>query len=151
LLPASNASHTLTLTGYSQDLRKKLAEEYGLSSATAKRLARAYGGRAWDIMTIARNELGQKSQPALLAPEYPYLEAEVIYAVRHEWAECASDILARRTRLAFLNKEKALAALPRVVQLMAKELRWSEARQKEEIANCLEYMRQFGGPTPNPK
>ena len=38
---------------------------------------------------------------------------KVIYAVRHEWARTADDIIARRTRLAFLNKDAAIAVIPR--------------------------------------
>jgi glycerol-3-phosphate dehydrogenase len=73
---------------------------------------------------------------------------QVIYAARHEWALYADDIIARRTRLAFLNKNAALQAIPRVVDLMAGELGWDEDRQREETRRCLEYMRHFGGPTP---
>ena len=47
----------------------------------------------------------------------PYLDAEVIYAARYEWAVQADDIIARRTRLAFLNKDAAIAAIPRCVAL----------------------------------
>jgi glycerol-3-phosphate dehydrogenase len=50
----------------------------------------------------------------MLLPGQPYLEAEVIYAARHEWAVTADDILARRTRLAFLDKEASIAAIPKV-------------------------------------
>lgn len=46
----------------------------------------------------------------------PYLDAEVIYAARYEWAVKADDIIARRTRLAFLNKDAAIAAIPRCVR-----------------------------------
>ncbi len=56
----------------------------------------------------------------------------MLYAVRHEWAVYADDVIARRTRLAFLNKNAALRAIPRVVELMAQELGWDEDRQYEE-------------------
>ena len=56
----------------------------------------------------------------------------MVYAARYEWAVQADDMIARRTRLAFLNKDKAIAAIPRVVELMAKELKWDVAKQKSE-------------------
>ena len=38
---------------------------------------------------------------------------QVIFAVRHDWAARAEDIIARRTRLAFLDKEAAIQVIPR--------------------------------------
>ena len=57
---------------------------------------------------------------------------QVIYAVR-EYAATAVDILARRTRLAFLNVRAAEEALPRVIELMARELGWSKQKQKVRL------------------
>jgi len=54
---------------------------------------------------------------------------QVIYAVR-EYAATAVDILARRTRLAFLNVRAAEEALPRVIELMSRELGWTKQKQK---------------------
>jgi len=83
-----------------------------------------------------------------LVPGYPYIEAEVIYSVRHEWASTADDIIARRTRLAFLNKEAAMRAIPKVVNLMGNELNWDDEKRKQESKNCIEYLQHFGGKFP---
>lgn len=107
-------------------------QEFGIASSVAHRLAKAYGGRARDVLRISREELGELGRGGRLVPGYPYIEAEVVYAARHEWALYADDILARRTRLAFLNKNATLRAIPRVVELMAQELGWDEDRQHEE-------------------
>ena len=40
------------------------------------------------------------------------------------------DILARRTRLSFLNVIAAEEALPNIIQIMAKDLNWNEEKQK---------------------
>ena len=82
----------------------------------------------------------------MLISGHPYLEAEVIFAVRHDWCVRATDFIARRTRLAFLDKYKAIQAVPKVVSLMAKELNWTPARQEEEVVYCIDYLRYFGGP-----
>lgn len=58
----------------------------------------------------------------------------MIYAVR-EYAATAVDILARRTRLAFLNVRAAEEALPRVIELLSRELGWS--KQKEKVNSKL--------------
>jgi len=54
----------------------------------------------------------------------------VIYAVR-EYAATVVDVLARRTRLAFLNVRAAEESIPRVVELMSRELGWS--KQHEQV------------------
>jgi len=54
----------------------------------------------------------------------------VIYAVR-EYAATVIDVLARRTRLAFLNVRAAEESLPRIVELMSRELGWS--KQHEQV------------------
>ena len=58
------------------------------------------------------------------------------------------DVIARRTRLAFLSKVAALRAVPRVVALMAGELGWDDSRQKLEVLRCVRFMNHFGGPEP---
>lgn len=72
------------------------------------------------------------------------LEAEVRYAVKHEYAQTAIDVIARRTRLSFLNAQAALDALPRVVDLMSNELHWSSARKEVEIAKAVEFLGSMG-------
>ncbi|CAE7680672.1 GPD2, partial [Symbiodinium pilosum] len=81
---------------------------------------------------------------------YPYLEAEVRYAVNQEYAVTPADVLARRTRLAFLNSTAARLCLPRVVEIMAECLGWSDARALEEHERAEQILaRDFAGPVPN--
>ena len=54
---------------------------------------------------------------------------QVVYACR-EYACTAIDIIARRTRLAFLNVHVAEEILPTIVDIMARELGWSAERKK---------------------
>ena len=52
-----------------------------------------------------------------------------MYACR-EFARRGIDVIARRTRLAFLNVPATEEALPRIIEIMAQELKWSKAKQK---------------------
>ena len=54
---------------------------------------------------------------------------QIVFACR-EYARRAVDVIARRTRLAFLNVPATEEALPRIVEIMAQELKWSKAKQK---------------------
>ena len=67
-----------------------------------------------------------------LAANYPYIEAEVRFACK-EYACTIEDILSRRTRLAFLNSEAAMEALPRVADIMAEELGWSKKIKAKQV------------------
>lgn len=53
---------------------------------------------------------------------------QVLYAIK-EYACTAIDVIARRTRLGFLNVQAADEALPRIVEIMAQHLDWSEERK----------------------
>ncbi|MDE5019012.1 glycerol-3-phosphate dehydrogenase/oxidase, partial [Francisella tularensis subsp. holarctica] len=60
---------------------------------------KVYGKNAEDIKTI-QIELDNFE---LLARGLPYYQAEVVYHVRQEKAKTIEDVLARRTRAAFLD------------------------------------------------
>jgi len=69
-----------------------------------------------------------------LHPDHPFIEADVLYAVRHEDAAHAIDVLARRTTLAMVDRAAARAAAPRVIELMAGEAGWDETAKAAELA-----------------
>lgn len=52
----------------------------------------------------------------------------------------AEDVIARRTRLAFLDSNAAREALPAVVDLMGDHLKWGSRRRKQEIKECLAFL-----------
>jgi len=116
----------------------KLVEEYGLDTAVANHLNRAYGDRADEVAKIAASGYG-----AHLAKDHPYLEAEVLYAARHECAEHAMDVLAHRTSLALLDNSAALEASGRVIELMAGAMGWDDERiqkEREMVADPLRVL-----------
>lgn len=87
----------------------------------------------------------------LITPGYPFTEAEILYSLRHEWVVKAEDVLTRRTRLAFLNKQAAIAATPKVVDIMGKELGWSNSRKQKELKDCTAAIEiSFAGSPPTP-
>ncbi|WP_114937342.1 glycerol-3-phosphate dehydrogenase/oxidase [Mucilaginibacter endophyticus] len=55
-------------------------------------------------------------------PDSSYTKGEVIWSVRNEMARSVEDILARRTRVLFLNARLAIKMAPEVARLMAGEL-----------------------------
>lgn len=134
---ASKTENTKLVGGrrYKKSLREELIQEYGFSDLVAHHLALAYGGRARDVA-----ELSKKGFSNLLAMGHPYLEAEVLYCVRNEMAQTATDFLARRIRLTFLDEKASKEALPRVIKLMSEELKWDRTRQEKERKDVLNYL-----------
>lgn len=139
LKPASGCrTRTLPLYGaehYAPEIAKVLTADYGLAADTAEHLQHAFGDKAMSIARLAAEGLG-----ARLHPDHPYIEAEVVYAARHEFAEHASDVLTRRIPLALLEISAARAALSRVVELMARELGWDRQRSEKETAGAMERL-----------
>lgn len=119
--------------GFSKTLFINLCQHFGVETDVAKHLTESYGDRAWTVAALsAPTEKRFPARGERLSPLYPYIDGEVRYAVRHEYAQTAVDVLARRTRLAFLNSQAALEALPKVINLMAAELKWDAKRQDLE-------------------
>lgn len=54
-----------------------------------------------------------------LVPGLPWTVADVVAAARHEMAATVDDVLARRTRVAFLDEAAARRCAPRVAELLA--------------------------------
>ena len=66
--------------------------------------------------------------------------------MHNEYALTVVDFLARRSRLTFLNAQIALDVLPKVVEMMAQELRWSAKRRRQEIFDTEIFMESMGVP-----
>ena len=126
--------------GWSPTLHIRLVQDYGLEQEVATHLANTYGDKAFLVARLA--ELTGKRWPVVgrrLHSEFPYLEAEVKYACK-EYACTAVDVIARRTRLAFLNVSATEEVLPRIVDIMAEELKWNKSRKEEELAAARQFL-----------
>ncbi|XP_045062284.1 glycerol-3-phosphate dehydrogenase, mitochondrial isoform X1 [Coregonus clupeaformis] len=118
----------------------RLVQDYGLENEVAQHLAATYGGKAFDVAKMAR--VTGKRWPIVgkrLVSEFPYIESEVRYAIK-EYACTAIDVIARRTRLGFLNVQAADEALPRIVEIMGKMLDWSDEKRTEELEAAKKFL-----------
>jgi glycerol-3-phosphate dehydrogenase len=151
VLDGSCQTHQVRLIGahgYSKTLFINLIQHFGLETDVAKHLTESYGDRAWQVAALsaptdARFPLRGRRISAL----YPFIDGEVRYAVRHEYAQTAVDVIARRTRLAFLNAEAALEALPGIIDLMGAELNWDGKRKEVEWNDSVSFLSSMGLPT----
>jgi glycerol-3-phosphate dehydrogenase len=144
VLDGSCQTHQVKLVGahgYSKTLFINLIQHFGLETDVAKHLTESYGDRAWTVAALSGpTEKRWPVRGERISPLYPFVDGEVRYAVRHEYAQTAVDVIARRTRLAFLNAQAALEALPKVIDIMAAELKWDSKRKDVEWRES-EYLR----------
>lgn len=89
-----------------------------------------YGADAESIRKLAEQNTAWGEQ---LHDDFPYIKAQVIWAVRNEMAITVEDVLARRIRLLFLDAHAALQTAPAVAKLMADEMGKDEAWQQDQL------------------
>lgn len=51
------------------------------------------------------------------------------------------DVISKRTRLSFLNVQAAEETLPRIVDIMAEELKWSNAEKQDQLNQAVNFLR----------
>ncbi|OCT48314.1 Glycerol-3-phosphate dehydrogenase, mitochondrial [Cladophialophora carrionii] len=153
LLDGTCQTHRIRLLGahgYSTTLFINLIQHFGLDMDVAKHLASDYGDRAWDVAALSAPTDNTEHYPLRgqrLSSLYPFVDGEVRYAVRSEYAQTAVDVLARRTRLSFLNAQAALHALPKVIDIMAEELSWNKQRKEAEWRDTVQFLASMGLPS----
>lgn len=106
-----------------------------LSGEGVDRLLNVYGGRAGAIA-----ELGAED-PALSRPldeDRRVLAAEVVFAMREEFAHTLEDIVFRRTMVGF-DADQGRPMYDAVAELAAAEAGWDPQRQAQELGDLVAY------------
>jgi len=133
-----------------EDCVNRAIEVAGLTPSPCATVELRLHGAGHQVSSLYGTDAAKIEQLAIDEPELskPLLEgyllrgAEVVWSVRHEMARNVEDILARRSRLLFLNVAAAETAAPEVARLMARELGrdsdWEAAQVSEfkRLAHC---------------
>jgi glycerol-3-phosphate dehydrogenase len=109
------------------------------SPVAGDHLASRYGSDRVEVQQILDEDV-TLARP--LVTGLPYLRAEAIHAVRHEYARTLEDVLSRRTRALLLNRRATLAAASDTARLIAHELGWDDLRIEQELACFAEICRR---------
>jgi glycerol-3-phosphate dehydrogenase len=107
------------------------APDVELTAAAWAHLVGRHGSETARIVDLCRRD-PVLTQP--LVPGLPYIKAEAIYAAQHEMAHTLSDVVARRTRAAILDRDATVAAAGAVAALVGSELGWDGAEQARQVA-----------------
>jgi glycerol-3-phosphate dehydrogenase len=115
----------------------RLAEDYQVSRAVVEHLLSRYGTLAGEVLDLIR------SDPSLarpLAEGFPYLRAEVAYAVSYEGALHVEDVLMRRMRLFIESADSGTEVAGEVSTIMGRLLGWSRRRRAAETRRYLDLV-----------
>jgi glycerol-3-phosphate dehydrogenase len=101
---------------------------------------RGYGTDATAVEQLAASR-PEWSPP--LHPNFPHVAGEVVWAARYEMARTVEDVLARRTRVLFLDARAALEVAPAVARLLARELGRDAVWEQEQVRAFGELARGY--------
>jgi glycerol-3-phosphate dehydrogenase len=126
--------------GFTSDLWEKLIRIYPVSEETAHHLSAKFGTAAWNVLELTRTN-ANLAQP--LIPGSAQIQAEVVYAVRGELAATIEDVVSRRLGLQYYSWRDAIKAAPVVGSLMAQELQWPSAQERDAVTRYVERINFF--------
>lgn len=121
-----------------------ILSKFGIPSDIALHLSNYYGDRALQIVAMMEADSSGKLKIKRINPDYPYLEEEIINAVKYEYAVKPTDVICRRIRFAFVDMRAAYNSLEHVTSIMAKELNWSQSRAEKELAEAKKEIEEMG-------
>jgi len=122
---------------------KCISSEVRIHGAEGSRDTGHFAGYGSDASQIRRL---MKNEPALagaLHPDFQMVKAEVVWMIRSEMARTVEDVLARRSRVLFLNAAAAGKLAPPVAALMRQELNKSESWAATQLVQFNELVQQY--------
>ena len=139
--PMKTRSARETLPGgsaYRAEAYRAEGASLGLTEPTVAHLIGQYGSDLPLITDLVRE------RPELAAPVHPphgAIGAQVVHAVRREFARRLDDVLFRRLSIGSETPDAGAGAAEPVATLMGLELGWDETRRQEEIQRYLQLAR----------
>jgi glycerol-3-phosphate dehydrogenase len=115
--------------------RDRLRAQGALSEAGVDRMLQIYGGRAAAVVDLA--EASSKLTGAL-GPDGRILAAEVVFALREEFAQTLTDIVFRRMMIGF-DADQGRELYDEIATIAATEMSWSESEKSQQLEALTEY------------
>ena len=108
---------------------ERRAARLGISRASIASLVRGYGDRALDVIDIAE----RTGNAELLVEGHPPLAVEAEYCAREEMVVDLDDLLARRTRMALVDRAAGIAPGHGASRHLAEALGWSRSEHDLQV------------------
>ncbi len=105
-----------------------------LSARTRERLIRVYGGRARDVVALVDEDATLGSELGSSAA----VAAEVVFAIREEFARTLTDIVHRRLMIG-LDRDQGRSAYRDVAEIAAREFGWDRETRAAALLELERY------------
>lgn len=115
-------------------------QKHAVPADIKKHLFENYGSCATELAKIMQLDPAYSKR---LLPEYPFIIAEIKYAVQIEKCCTLRDFLARRIRLEILDWKSTILAVPIVAQYMAFELGWTDTETQAKVEEYINLLKGF--------
>ncbi|NIJ45980.1 glycerol-3-phosphate dehydrogenase [Wenyingzhuangia heitensis] len=99
-----------------------------------------YGTDAKLIRKLAEEKPELKEK---IHPNYPFIKAQIVWAILKEDAKTIEDILARRIRLLFLDAKASIESVEVVAAILQEQLIKSEDWKKQQITSFKKLAQQY--------
>jgi glycerol-3-phosphate dehydrogenase len=130
-----------------EEARENLNKLNCLSEGGVERLLGIYGGRASQIARLAADE---SHLAYTLDDEESVIAAEVVFALRHEFAVNLTDIVHRRLMIG-LSADLGQGMHEEIAKLAARELNWSSGEKERQLADLQQYNARLKSPISVPR
>lgn len=108
------------------------AQRVGIDAESAKWLLRRHGARVEQVMQLVQ---GDAQLAQRIAPDLPFIYADVLWCAQDEMVVHLRDLLRRRVPLLILAR-LAQADVRHLAELIAPALGWDGARVAQEVETC---------------
>jgi glycerol-3-phosphate dehydrogenase len=133
-----SASNLVTITGGKWTTYRKMAQDAIDNAAFIAKLTKQ---KCITETLPVHHSLIEKEN--FLARNFEIDEADIKYFIENEMAICVEDILARRTRLLFLNAAAAIDTAPFVAKTMAALMNKNDDWIKEQTTSFIQLAKQY--------
>lgn len=99
-----------------------------------------YGADAENIKSLCKQD---ETLHELIHPSLPNSKAEIIWAIQNEMAITVEDVLARRTRLLFLDAKAAIEVVPAIAKMMAAAMNKNDDWVQQQVTDFITLAKQY--------
>jgi len=139
-LPECRSSDTLLPGAYRiEEAREGLTSLESLSAKGVERLLGIYGGRAFDIVELTKS-MPETAQ--CIDSDRTVLAAEIVFAIREEFALTLDDIVHRRLMIG-LSATQGRELYDEIAKIAATEFAWDDAKRQSQLAALIDYSDSF--------
>jgi glycerol-3-phosphate dehydrogenase len=122
--------------------RERLHAADFVSKSCCERLLSIYGGRALGIIDLA---LSDEALQSALDEAGDYLAAEVVFAIREEFAVTLTDIVFRRVMAGF-DADQGRSLYDALARVAAREFAWSQEELEKQLGELIRYADSLRAP-----